>query len=574
MATSPPSQLAFPTGEAVFLVSVEHRDTLAATLSHLGCRVTAARRIAGIDKRFAASGAAVALVDLRGALDEGLKAIALLAPVIEAQGGALIAIYDRRRKSLLGKLVEAGVSMVVPAPFHPTELATALSLAGRASRRALGIPAPVMQVQAEERRDNLTGFADAQLLRHWVNARLSQQPVALLLVTLARFDVVNSAFGRDSGDAALRAVAHRIEPLVAETVGADSLFARLRGAEFAIAFAGEISNERLGLLAEAIVDAVSRPFATQRSTVQLGCRVGIVRAGAGDRTALTLLRRANAAIADNGAAEVGPVRFLIGSEAESAAFSESLQPDLRAAFARSQIDVLFQPQVAIPTGRIEGVEALARWNHPKYGEIGASTLFAVAEQSDYVVELSKHVHKRAIALAAAWPERLSHLRLSINITAADLAVPRFAKGLLSILDEYGFPRERLTVEVTESGLMGNLEAAARILNQLRAAGCRVAIDDFGTGYSSLAYLNVLPADYLKIDKGLADGILRSERASLVVRGVIGMARSLGLSVIAEGVESEGQLALLAREGCSHYQGFLRSRPISSAALADLLESEG
>lgn len=557
----------------MLLISFAHRDALTAQLAAYGCRVTAARRMAGIEKRFASSGAAVVIVDLRDAREEGLAAIACLAPIIDAQGGALIAIYERRRKSLLPALVEAGVSQVLPAPFDRTELMSALVLAGRASRRAMGLPAPIIRIEADSGRDTLTGYADAQALRHWINARLSHQPVALVLIDMARFDVVNSAFGREAGDAALRAAAHRIEPLVAETGGADSLFARMRGAEFAIAFAGDISNGRLGLLAEAIVDSVSRPFSTGRDMLQLGCRIGIVRALERDRTALTLLRRANAAVKDAGVAEAGPVRFLIGDAAEAAIRTESLAGDLRAAITRGQIDILFQPQVAIATGRIEGVEALARWNHPRHGEIGAATLFAVAEQSDHMVELSRHVHKKAIRMAADWPEALSHLRLSINVTAADLALPRFARSLLLIVDEAQFPRERLTVEVTESGLMGDLDAAARMLNQLRSAGCRVAIDDFGTGYSSLAYLNALPADYLKIDKGLADGILRSERASLVVKGVIGMARALGLSVVAEGVESEGQLALLAREGCSHYQGFLRSRPIGSVALAELVRAD-
>ncbi|MBK8630102.1 MAG: bifunctional diguanylate cyclase/phosphodiesterase [Sphingomonadales bacterium] len=561
-------------GDSVMLLSFAHRDALSAQLAALGCRVTAARRIAGIERRFAVSQAAPFIVDVRDASEEGIAAIARLAPVVEAQGGALIAVYERRKKALLPRLVEAGVSQVLAAPFSDTELASALQLAGRACRRRMGLPAPVFPIEAETGRDTLTGFSDAQALRHWINARLTSQPVALLLIDMARFDVVNSAFGREAGDAALRAVAHRIEPLVSETVGADALFARMRGAEFAIAFAGEISNARLGLLAEAIVDTVARPFSSARETLQLGCRIGIVRALERDRTALTLLRRANAAIKDAGVAESGPVRFLVGDAAEAAMRTESLAGDLRAAITRGQIDILFQPQVAIATGRIEGVEALARWNHPRHGEIGAATLFAVAEQSDHMIELSRHVHKKAVRMAAEWPEALSHLRLSINVTAADLAVPRFARSMLMIIDEAHFPRERMTIEVTESGLMGDLEAAARVLNQLRAGGCRVAIDDFGTGYSSLAYLNALPADYLKIDKGFADGILRSERASLVVKSVIGLARSLGLSVVAEGVESEGQLALLAREGCSHYQGFLRSRPINSVALEEMVRGEG
>jgi EAL domain-containing protein (putative c-di-GMP-specific phosphodiesterase class I) len=247
-----------------------------------------------------------------------------------------------------------------------------------------------------------------------------------------------------------------------------------------------------------------------------------------------------------------------------------LQSDLRNALDRNEIELLFQPQVAIPSGQIVGVEALARWRHPVHGELGAVTLFAVAEQSDYLLALSAHVQKRAAEQAAAWPAVLSHLRLSVNVTAADIARSGFAKGFLAMIDASGFPRNRLTVELTESGLVDDLGVAAELLADLRAGGCRVAIDDFGTGYSSLAYLKALPLDYLKIDKKLAQDIAGTARDRIVVRGVIDMARSLGLAVIAEGVETEEQLALLAREGCNYYQGFLCAEPLNVAGLEGLI----
>ena len=561
-------------GEVVLLVSFSHRDALTADLGALGCRVTGVRRLAGLEARLNKVNASVVIVDLRGAANDGLLAIRAISGACEARGATLIALYDRRIRGILADIIEAGASMVLPAPFTTHELAAAIALGGRAARRALGIPAPIAQKSVQISGDALTGLADAHSLRHWIDAELPQDRLALLAINLSRFDVINSAFGQDVGDAALRALAHRIEPLVAETPGGRTFFARMSGAEFAVAISGAISSERLQLLAEAIVDAVGRPFSTGREMVRIGCRIGIVRSGPGDKTASRLIKRAHSAISDAKSGETGPIHFLVGNAAEVADLAESLQSDLRSALNRNEIDVLFQPQVAIANGRIEGVEALARWHHPRHGEIGAATLFAVAEQSDFIVELSNHIQLRTFALAAAWPHELTHIRLSVNVTAADMAKPKFAKHFLALLDDSGFPRERLTVEVTESGLMGDLEDAARTLSLLRAAGCRVAIDDFGTGYSSLAYLNALPADYLKIDKGLADDIAGTERASLVVRGVIGLARSLGLSVIAEGVESEGQLAMLRREGCSHYQGYLCAPALNAAALTELVKKQG
>jgi EAL domain-containing protein (putative c-di-GMP-specific phosphodiesterase class I) len=203
------------------------------------------------------------------------------------------------------------------------------------------------------------------------------------------------------------------------------------------------------------------------------------------------------------------------------------------------------------------------------GELGAEALFAAAERSDYLVELSTHVQRKAIATAAAWKGALGALRIAINVTAADIAEPGFAERILTLAGEAGLI-DRLTVEVTENGLIADLAGAAELLAELRRGGLRVAIDDFGTGYSSLAYLKALPLDTIKIDRRLAQDIAGSPRDRIVVRGVIDMARSLGLAVVAEGVETEEQLALLAREGCNYYQGFLCSPPVDIPTLERLV----
>jgi EAL domain-containing protein (putative c-di-GMP-specific phosphodiesterase class I) len=252
------------------------------------------------------------------------------------------------------------------------------------------------------------------------------------------------------------------------------------------------------------------------------------------------------------------------------ATGDQLEIDLRRALDAGDIEMLFQPITAVSGGRIVGAEALARWRHPVFGELGATTLFNVAERSDYIVELSDHVQRRAFAAAAAWPQALASLRLSVNITAADICRPGFAAHFLKLIDESGLGRDRVTVEVTESGLIEDLSAAAALLANLREGGLRIAIDDFGTGYSSLAYLKALPLDYIKIDKRLCEDITGSPRDRIVVRSVIDMARSLGLTVIAEGVETQEQLDLLAQEGCNLYQGFLCSPPVTEQALEELV----
>jgi diguanylate cyclase (GGDEF)-like protein len=557
-------------GEAVLLVSFRHREALSHDVTKLGRRVIAVRRRTGLEQRLASSGASYVIIDLRDAFEEGLEALSALSALAENDHVPVLALYDRKTQVELDRVVAAGATLLLGAPWRDSELSSTLELAGRQCRQNAGVR---LRHTPGLPRDVLTGLADAASFAAWLTEKLAGEATSLLLISIAKMELVNAAYGHELGDAALRAIAHRIEPLVNEMPGSDHLLARLRGTDFAIALAGDVGDDRLLLLAEAIVDAVARPLALSKEIVRLGCRVGVVKATQRERNPARLMKRARTAIAEAKARDAGPICFLVGTEAITADRSEQLQQDLRRALHRQEIDILFQPQIGIGSSRIEGVEALARWRHPIYGEIGAATLFAVAEQSDYIVELSTHVQARAIAIAADWPENLASVRLSVNVTAADMARPRFASQFLAMVDKAGFPRSRLTVEVTESGLMSDLDAAAATLNALRAGGCRVAIDDFGTGYSSLAYLNALPADYLKIDKGLADDISGDERSRLVVRSVITLAKSLGLSVIAEGVESEAQLALLAREGCALYQGFLRARPLETTALIEMVAAE-
>lgn len=415
-------------------------------------------------------------------------------------------------------------------------------------------------------RDALSGVRDAASARRWLDRRLQQgNGVVAALVALNRFDIVNAAYGRAAGDALLRAAQRRIEEVAADLFGRGAVVARMGGSEFLLAV--EDSLARLEAACGRVAEALARPFVAGSAVAVLGCRIGIAGAAPEDGAA-DLLRRAGEALAIARGSD--SLTIHVARENGEPDALDALAIDLHAAIERGEIGVRYQPQVAIATGAIVGVEALARWEHPELGPLAADTLFAAAERADLAIGLSDHIQRRALAEAAAWPAALAGLRLAINLTAADIARPGFADIFLDRVDASGFPRSRLTVEITEGGLIDELGVAAMLLAELRQAGCRVAIDDFGTGYSSLAYLKALPLDYLKIDKKLAQDIAGSPRDRIVVRGVIDMARSLGLSVIAEGVETPEQLDLLAREGCQYYQGFLCSGPLMVDGLAALL----
>jgi EAL domain-containing protein (putative c-di-GMP-specific phosphodiesterase class I) len=236
---------------------------------------------------------------------------------------------------------------------------------------------------------------------------------------------------------------------------------------------------------------------------------------------------------------------------------------LEAVIAHQHIALLFQPQIDPASGEIVGVEALARWD----GAASPEKLFERAAASGLAERLSRLVQRKALRAAATWEGPLKHLHLSINLLPQDLARPGYDQWLLDEIECTGIDPNRITVEITESALLSDSNSIAERLSRLRSVGVRVAVDDFGTGYASLAYLTSLPLDILKIDRGLVADIVGGARDRIVVKAMIALARELDLKVVVEGVESTGQLALLADWGCDLYQGFLGAGPLDEIELA-------
>ena len=417
----------------------------------------------------------------------------------------------------------------------------------------------------DDERDWITGLASGKTAR----LRLSREsgPGAVLLIGLAGFRNINVAHGREGGDRALADVGERIRRLLRADDGPPPFAARTGGAEFLVALDGPGAAPRAQLLARQLVAELHHPVEIDGSHVHLSPRIGIAEAHDGE-SGQVFMRRARMALEEAMRADT---RVIVQSEAgrlDEALMDETLGRHMRHALGRGEIAILFQPQFALSDGHMSGAEALARWRHPEFGTLGGEALFGAAARGDFVLPLSRHIQERAIALAADWTGGLDHLRLSVNVTAQDIASPDAADRLLGYVAGSGFRADSLTVEITESALIADLDAAARQFERLRAEGMRIALDDFGTGYSSLSYLSALPLDYLKLDKRLTGDLQGSERDRIVVRAVIAMAKALGLEVIAEGVESEAQRALIAREGCDYWQGFLRAGALEPDAFRE------
>ena len=238
--------------------------------------------------------------------------------------------------------------------------------------------------------------------------------------------------------------------------------------------------------------------------------------------------------------------------------------ELSAALAGEQVEILIQPQFSCRDGRVVGAEALSRWHHPQLGRIGPEALFDIAERSGHAAELTRHIASRALAIAAAWPEGL---RLSLNITAMDLAEGDFLETMAGALVETGFAPERLKLEITEQALVRDIERSACRLSVLAERGIRIALDDFGAGFCNFKYLKRLPLHCLKLDRSMVEGIADDERDLAVLRGIIAMASALDLAVTAEGVETPAQREVIEREGCTTWQGFLGGKPMAAEAFS-------
>ena len=424
----------------------------------------------------------------------------------------------------------------------------------------------------DEMRDALTGLPGAEAARARVEQWLSEAAangeaatVHAMLLGLRRLDTVNLAYGASAGDAALIEIAARMAHFAASELDEPWLLARASGGNFLIVANQACSRDRWQLFAEQIADTVARPIALTDGMLRLSPRIALLR-GLVAESADSMLDRLGQTLAGAQQKQGSRLIWADGDTTLPGHTAAELEADLLVALDRDQIEVVYQPQFSLPEDRLTGAEALARWNHPQLGRIGAGLLFAIAERTDHLAPLSRHVARKALAGAREWP---ASLRLSLNVTATDLAASSYADELMRIVAESGFAADRLTLEVTEQTLLNDLPLAADSLRKLSGAGMCIALDDFGAGFCNFRYLKLLPLDFLKLDRSMVEDVITDPRDLAVLRAIVAMAGALDLRVIAEGVESEAQRLRLAQEGCAYYQGFLRAQPMGAREFARL-----
>jgi diguanylate cyclase (GGDEF)-like protein/PAS domain S-box-containing protein len=427
------------------------------------------------------------------------------------------------------------------------------------------------------RYDVLTGLANrdvfVEAIEHAIaDAKRGKGGFAVLYLDLDHFKDVNDTLGHPIGDALLRAVAGRLHT---ELRAGDSV-ARFGGDEFAVLVSDVAQPADVAAVAGNLVQALGEPFSVAGNEIRSGASIGIDVFGPESEDAETLLSHADVALYRAKAEGRGSCRFFTDAMDKALRSRVTLAAELRAGLASGQFFLMYQPQVAAESGRIEGFEALARWHHPERGILGPSAFIPTAEITGSIVGIGQWVLSSACIQAKAWLDAgFASLKVAVNVSGLQFKMPlELEANIMAALAQTGLPARLLEVELTETVLMDSSAEHTAVLGRLRKAGVRLAIDDFGTGYSSLAYLGTFPVDRIKIAQVFVRNITITPGQAAIVRATIGLAKDLGIEIIAEGVETRAQFEALKNWGCTEIQGFYFAKPLTAEDVTLALRKGG
>ncbi len=421
--------------------------------------------------------------------------------------------------------------------------------------------------------DFLTGLPNRQKLQEQldkilIDAGRRQRRVAVLCVGLDDFKSVNEQFTYQAGDKLLLALADRLRT----HSGRLGALARLGGDQFALVQADIDQPYEAAELAQSILDDLEAEFALDHEEIRLRATIGITLFPEDGDSTEKLLQKAEQTMTLAKSRSRNRYQFYIASVDSEMRRRRELEKDLRDALSRNQFHLVYQPQISYRDHQVVGVEALIRWQHPEHGLVPPDLFIPLAEQNGTIIPIGEWVLDQACRQLREWHDLgFTGLRMAVNLSTVQLhhaELPRVVNNLLQI---YRLPPRSLELEVTETGLMEDISTAAQHLLSLRRSGALIAIDDFGTGYSSLSYLKSLPLDKIKIDKSFVQDLLDDDDDATIVRAIIQLGKSLGMQVIAEGVETAEQEAYIISEGCHEGQGYYYSKPLPARELAAFLK---
>ncbi len=420
--------------------------------------------------------------------------------------------------------------------------------------------------------DELTGLANRALLHDRLEqslhfARRSGRFVAVLLLDLDRFKIINDSLGHSFGDRLLSSVAQRLERVVRDT----DTVARLGGDEFVLLLAEVIDPDDVGLLASRILHELAQPHRIEGREVALAASLGISLFPKDSDDGATLIRNADIAMYRAKQEGGGMFSFFAPEMNQRAMETMEIESALRLALEREEFTLYYQPKVDLASGRISGCEALVRWMHPLRGMVPPSDFIPLAEETGLIVPIGTWVLREACRQLRAWQRAgLPDTGVAVNLSARQFRRDDLPQLVRDVLAETGLDPRLLELEVTESMVMADHAKVVAVMEELTGIGVRLSLDDFGTGYSSFAHLSHFPINHLKIDRSFIRQIVTDPGSATIATSIIAMAHRMRLKAIAEGVETEAQLAYLRKHGCDEIQGYLFSPPVPAETFADLL----
>lgn len=430
----------------------------------------------------------------------------------------------------------------------------------------------IVETEHLARRDYLTGLPNRALLAERLDHALAMAErdgshLAVLFLDLDRFKHVNDSMGHSAGDKLLTQVADRLSRVLRK----EDTLARMGGDEFVVVMEHIQHGRDAAVLAEKLIQTLLQPISIGDVPIYLTTSIGISLYPRDATTAEGLVSDADAAMYRAKETGRNTFQFYTPELTKLAHEQVTLVSDLKHALERHELELHYQPQVTLADGKLFGVEALLRWRHTKSGLIMPDRFIPLAEETGLIIPIGAWVLQEACAQAKRWlDDGLPLQRISVNVAGPQLQRGDILKTVEQTLAATGLPPGMLEIEVTESFIMGKTESIISVLKNLRRLGVTIAVDDFGTGYSSLSRLKRLPIDRLKIDRSFVQDLPADEDDTAITRAIIALGRSLGLRIIAEGVETAPQAELLLREGCHEAQGYFYSRPVTAAAVPDLL----
>ena len=416
--------------------------------------------------------------------------------------------------------------------------------------------------------DSLTGLGNRLLFKQQLDMALQDEwqapaSVAVLFLDLDGFKGINDTLGHSIGDQLLRSTASRIRDVLPES----ARLARLGGDEFALLQTSVEQPSSAIALARDIIAAVGRQSTIDGYDATISASVGIALADEGAIGAEDLLKCADIAMYNAKANGPGNYRLFDPEMDAAVQVRAALERDMRQGLAQGAFRLAYQPLVNLATQKVSSFEALLRWNHPERGAVPPLEFIPLAEETGLIVRLGEWVLREACCTAMNWPDDVA---VSVNLSAVQFAKGNLIGTVMNALASSGLPASRLELEITESILLDRSEHNLNILDQLRELGVRVALDDFGTGYSSIGYLRSFQFDKLKIDRSFVKDLLQDEKNLAIVRAIVGLGASFGITTTAEGVETEDQRNCLVQEGCTEVQGYLYSKPVFAEEIAGLM----